>query len=298
MTYQRPPASADTIGRSGRVRAPTVAQDAAPAPSGGPGDPPPPLRTRNRPCGPSGGSEGRCGSWGCVWMAQKGVATASPSATSASTAAAWSSAPARSPREFEQDHAVGDDLGAVPLLPLAWSSQERVCRRPVFGQDAPPGDPRCYGYDGVQKVEAMQSVTCFKCGAEIGPGALYWLRDGREVHPYCEPCALAIRPIYRLPWYTPKFTVCRHCGRRLYYLGAAVWPSWYCTEGCRRAARRERRWAPEGDLRGAVRAMRAVVHRHARRRPLLLPRLPAEGVSANATEQRRAARMQLSVGWG
>jgi hypothetical protein len=84
----------------------------------------------------------------------------------------------------------------------------------------------------------MEAVTCAQCGADVGPDALYRLGPGYDAQFYCAACARA--RIHPSVW-PPRSTVCRACGRRLYYQGGQLWPRHYCTEACARAARRARR---------------------------------------------------------
>ena len=102
-----------------------------------------------------------------------------------------------------------------------------------------------YGSDADHKVATTGAVTCAKCRAAVEPEApLFRVRAGRLIAYWCEPCALAQWSwLDRFP-VLRRHRACRHCGRPMSWVGAEVWPGWYCSEACAVQARRERRRHP------------------------------------------------------
>ena len=134
---------------------------------------------------------------------------------------------------------------------MATEALERVTPPVVVTKQSPTATrptPERYTSGGAQKQGADASVTCARCGADVGPDALYRLGQGYHAQLYCAACAGAQAP---WPDWRPRSTVCRSCGRRLYYWGSELWPHHYCTESCERAARRERRRRPRRVSEGA-----------------------------------------------
>ena len=87
----------------------------------------------------------------------------------------------------------------------------------------------------------MEAVPCAACCADVGPAALYVLGAGAAARTFCAACAKATHPEWERCGLAVKHTACRRCGRKRYYQGRGLWPHAYCTEGCARHARRERR---------------------------------------------------------
>jgi hypothetical protein len=75
----------------------------------------------------------------------------------------------------------------------------------------------------------------------VGPAALYVLGAGADARTFCAACAKATHPEWERCGLAVKHTACRRCGRKRYYQGSGLWPHAYCTEGCARHARLERR---------------------------------------------------------